>query len=148
MNVKTTIAFVVTLFSAMVVCSCSGDVSTNHSSENAYNETLLQLDSISPCAITEQEMDSMYNADSLFIVSENGKASFVFPSQISWSRDSIKSIGVESRGDTLRVKLLLKGNTPIMPLDCPVWVYSSVTGRIDEHYVVTDVGPVHTLIKK
>ena len=148
MNVKTTIVFVAALFSAMFVCSCSDEASTNRSTENVYNETLLQLDSLSPCAMTEQEMDSIYNADSLFIVSENGKASFVFPSQISWSRDSIKSIGVENRGDTLRVILLLKENTPPLLLDCQVWVYSTVKGTIDEHYAVTDVGPVHTLIKK
>ena len=148
MKVKTAIAFVATLFSAIIVCSCSDEASTNRSSETVYNETLLQLDSLSPCANTEQDMDSIYNADSLFIVSENGKASFVFPSQISWSRDSIKSIGVENRGDTLRVILLLKENTPPLLLDCQVWVYSTVKGTIDEHYAVTDVGPVHTLIKK
>ncbi len=147
MNVKTTIAFVVTLFSAMVVCSCSGDASTNHSSENAYNETLLQLDSLSPCA-TNDQLDSIENVDTLFIVSKDGKTSFVFPAQISWSQDSIKSIGVESRGDTLSIELLLKKNTPPLKLDCQVWVYSTVKGTIDEHYAVTDVGPVHTLIKK
>lgn len=148
MKIKSAIVFVATLFSVMATYSCSGDASTNHSSEVAYNETLLQLDSLSPCANTEQDMDSIYNADSLFIVSENGKASFVFPSQISWSRDSIKSIGVENRGDTLRVILLLKENTPPLLLDCQVWVYSTVKGTVDEHYAVTDVGPVHTLIKK
>jgi len=150
MNVKTTIAFVAAFFSAIAVYSCSGetDCSCLDNTETVYNETLLQLDSLSPCANTEQEMDRIENVDSLFIVSENGKVSFVFPSQISWSRDSIKSIGVESKGDTLRVKLLLKENTPIMPLDCPVWVYATVKGTIDEHYAITDVGPVHTLIKK
>lgn len=98
--------------------------------------------------MTELEMDSIYNTDSLFIVSENGKVSFVFPAQLSWSQDSIKSIGVESRGDTLSIELLLKKNTPPLKLDCQVWVYSTVKGTIDEHYAVTDVGPVHTLIKK
>ena len=93
-------------------------------------------------------MDSIYNADSLFIVSKDGKTSFVFPAQLSWSRDSIKSIGVESRDDTLSIELLLKENTPPLLLDCQVWVYSTVKGTIDEHYAVTDVGPVHTLIKK
>ena len=148
MKIKSAIFFAATLFSVMATYSCSDDASTNRSTENVYNETLLQLDSLSPCANTEQDMDSIYNADSLFIVSENGKASFVFPSQISWSRDSIKSIGVESRGDTLSIELLLKKNTPPLKLDCQVWVYSTVKGTIDEHYAVTDVGPVHTLIKK
>lgn len=60
MNVKTTIVFVAALFSAMVVCSCSSDASTNRSPEIANNETLLQLDSLSPCAMTEQEMDRSY----------------------------------------------------------------------------------------
>ena len=122
MKVKTAIAFVATLFSAIIVCSCSDDASTNRSAENVYNETLLQLDSLSPCAMTELEMDSIYNTDSLFIVSENGKVSFVFPAQLSWSQDSIKSIGVESRGDTLSIELLLKKNTPPLKLDCQVWV--------------------------
>ena len=148
MKVKTAIAFVATLFSAIIVCSCSDEASTNRSTENVYNETLLQLDSLSPCANTEQDMDSIYNADSLFIVSKDGKTSFVFPAQLSWSRDSIKSIGVESRDDTLSIELLLKENTPPLLLDCQVWVYSTVKGTIDEHYAVTDVGPVHTLIKK
>ena len=147
MKIKSAIVFVATLFSVRVIYSCSGDASTNRSPEIANNEVLLQLDSLSPCA-TNDQLDSIENVDTLFIVSKDGKTSFVFPAQISWSRDSIESIGVESRGDTLSIELLLKKNTPIMPLDCPVWVYSSVTGRIDEHYVVTDVGPVHTLIKK
>lgn len=147
MNVKTTIAFVVTLFSAMFVCSCSGEASTNRSPEIANNEVLLQLDSLSPCA-TNDQLDSIENVDTLFIVSKDGKTSFVFPAQISWSRDSIESIGVESRGDTLVAKLLIRENTPDMPLDCPVWVYSTVKGTIDEHYAITPVGPVHTLIKK
>ena len=125
MNIKNIIAFVAALFSVMVVCSCSGDVSTNHSSEIANNEVLLQLDSLSPCA-TNDQLDSIENVDTLFIVSKDGKTSFVFPAQISWSRDSIESIGVESRGDTLVAKLLIRENTPDMPLDCPVWVYSTV----------------------
>lgn len=147
MKIKSAIVFVATLFSVMATYSCSGDASTNHSSEVAYNETLLQLDSLSPCA-TNDQLDSIENVDTLFIVSKDGKTSFVFPAQISWSRDSIESIGVESRGDTLSIELLLKKNTPIMPLDCPVWVYSTVKGTVDEHYAITDVGPVHTLIKK
>ena len=148
MKIKSAIVFAATLFSVMATYSCSDEASTNRSAENVYNETLLQLDSLSPCANTEQDMDSIYNADSLFIVSKDGKTSFVFPAQISWSRDSIESIGVESRGDTLVAKLLIKENTPAMPLDCPLWVYSTVKGTIDEHYAITPVGPVHTLIKK
>ena len=147
MKIKSAIVFAATLFSVMATYSCSDDASTNRSAENVYNETLLQLDSLSPCA-TNDQLDSMENVDTLFIVSENGKTSFVFPAQLSWSRDSIKSIGVESRGDTLSIELLLKKNTPPLSLDCQVWVYSTVKGTIDEHYAVTDVGPVHTLIKK
>lgn len=147
MKIKSAIVFVATLFSVMATYSCSGDASTNHSSEVAYNETLLQLDSLSPCA-TNDQLDSIENVDTLFIVSKDGKTSFVFPAQLSWSQDSIKSIGVESRGDTLSIELLLKKNSPPLKLDCPLWVYSTVKGTIDEHYAVTDVGPVHTLIKK
>ena len=147
MKIKSAIVFAAALFSAIATYSCSGDASTNRSPEIASNEVLLQLDSLSRCA-TNDQLDSIENVDTLFIVSKNGKVSFVFPVQISWSRDSIKSIGVESRGDTLSIELLLKENTPVMPLDCPVWVYSTVKGTIDEHYAVTDVGPVHTLIKK
>ena len=147
MNVKTTIVFVAALFSAMVICSCFSDASTNRSPEIANNEVLLQLDSLSPCA-TNDQLDSIENVDTLFIVSKDGKTSFVFPAQISWSRDSIKSIGVESRGDTLVAELLIRENTLVVPLDCPVWVYSTVKGSIDEHYAITPVGPVHTLIKK
>lgn len=147
MKIKSVIVFAATLFSVMATYSCSDDASTNRSTENVYNETLLQLDSLSPCA-TNDQLDSIENVDTLSIVSKDGKTSFVFPAQISWSRDSIESIGVENRGDTLRVILLLKENTPPLSLDCQVWVYSTVKGTIDEHYAVTDVGPVHTLIKK
>lgn len=147
MKIKSAIVFVATLFSVMATYSCSGDARTNHSSEVAYNEPLLQLDSLSPCA-TNDQLDSIENVDTLFIVSKDGKTSFVFPAQLSWSQDSIKSIGVESRGDTLSIELLLKKNTPLLKLDCQVWVYSTVKGTIDEHFAVTDVGPVHTLIKK
>lgn len=72
MNVKTTIVFVAALFSAMVVCSCSGDASTNRSPEIANNEVLLQLDSLSPCA-TNDQLDSIENVDTLFIASKDGK---------------------------------------------------------------------------
>ena len=147
MKIKSAIVFAATLFSVMATYSCSDDASTNRSAENVYNETLLQLDSLSPCA-TNDQLDSIENVDTLFIVSKDGKVSFAFPSQLSWSQDSIKSIGVESRGDTLSIELLLKKNTPPLKLDCQVWVYSTVKGTIDEHYAVTDVGPVHTLIKK
>jgi hypothetical protein len=147
MEIKSAIVFAAALFSVMVIYSCSGDASTNHSSEVAYNEQLLQLDSLSPCA-TNDQLDSIENVDTLFIVSKDGKTSFVFPAQISWSRDSIKSIGVESRGDTLVAELLIRENTLVVPLDCPVWVYSTVKGSIDAHYAITPVGPVHTLIKK
>ena len=147
MKIKSAIVFAATLFSVMATYSCSDEASTNRSTENVYNETLLQLDSLSPCA-TNDQLDSIENVDTLFIVSKDGKTSFVFPAQLSWSQDSIKSIGVESRGDTLSIELLLKKNTPPLKLDCPLWVYSTVKGTIDEHYAVTDVGPVHTLIKK
>ena len=147
MKIKSAIVFAATLFSVMATYSCSGDASTNRSPEIANNEVLLQLDSLSPCA-TNDQLDSIENVDTLFIVSKDGKTSFVFPAQLSWSQDSIKSIGVESRGDTLSIELLLKKNTPPLKLDCPLWVYSTVKGTIDEHYAVTDVGPVHTLIKK
>ena len=147
MKIKSAIVFAATLFSVMATYSCSGDASTNRSPEIANNEVLLLLDSLSPCA-TNDQLDSIENVDTLFIVSKDGKTSFVFPAQISWSRDSIESIGVESRGDTLVAKLLIRENTPDMPLDCPVWVYSTVKGSIDEHYAITPVGPVHTLIKK
>ena len=146
MKIKSAIVFAATLFSVMATYSCSDEASTNRSTENVYNETLLQLDSLSPCA-TNDQLDSIENVDTLFIVSKDGKTSFVFPAQLSWSQDSIKSIGVESRGDTLSIELLLKKNTPPLKLDCPLWVYSTVKGTIDEHYAVTDVGPVHTLIK-
>ncbi len=147
MKIKSAIFFAATLFSVMATYSCSDEASTNRSTENVYNETLLQLDSLSPCA-TNDQLDSIENVDTLFIVSKDGKTSFVFPAQLSWSQDSIKSIGVESRGDTLSIELLLKKNTPPLKLDCQVWVYSTVKGTIDELYAVTDVGPVHTLIKK
>ena len=71
MKIKSAIFFAATLFSVMATYSCSDDASTNRSAENVYNEVLLQLDSLSPCA-TNDQLDSIENVDTLFIVSKDG----------------------------------------------------------------------------
>ena len=138
--------FIVTVAIILTTFLFSFHVQTQSAEENAQN---ILMNAAIQIQTAYSRVDTMAeNVDTLFIVSKDGKTSFVFPAQISWSRDSIESIGVESRGDTLVAKLLIRENTPDMPLDCPVWVYSTVKGSVDEHYAITPVGPVHTLIKK
>mgnify|MGYP007101876101 FL=1 len=63
-----------------------------------------------------------------------------FPSQIHSSKDNIKSIGVHSFGDTLKIELIEKEKTLDADICCLVWVYGTVNDKIDAKYIKTFTG--------
>lgn len=64
----------------------------------------------------------------------------IFPSQIHSSRSNIKSIGVHSFGDTLKLELIEKEKTPNFDLYCPVWIYATLNDTLNGNYIKTFVG--------
>ncbi len=61
-------------------------------------------------------------------------------------RRVVKSIGIHSFGDTLKIELIEKEKSPGLSLDCPVWVYGSLNGKLDGKYIKTFTG-VYLLVK-
>lgn len=61
--------------------------------------------------------------------------------------ENIKSIGVYSMGDTLKIELIEKEKTPNYSLDCPVWVYGTLNGNVAAKYIKTRSG-IYPLKKK
>ena len=111
----------------------------------SYNENLLVLDSISACIDDEMEWER-FKQDSVFIKRQSDKEIIVFPSQLNTLRRVVKSIGIHSFGDTLKIELIEKEKSPGLSLDCPVWVYGSLNGELDGKYVKTFTG-VYLLVK-
>lgn len=111
----------------------------------SYNENLLVLDSISACIDDEMEWER-FKQDSVFIKRQGDKEIIVFPSQLNTLRRVVKSIGIHSFGDTLKIELIEKEKSPGLSLDCPVWVYDSLNGELDGKYVKTFTG-VYLLVK-
>lgn len=112
----------------------------------SYNENLLVLDSISACIDDELEWERFFKQDSVFIKRQGDKEIIVFPSQLNTLRRVVKSIGIHSFGDTLKIELIEKEKSPGLSLDCPVWVYGSLNGELDGKYVKTFTG-VYLLVK-
>lgn len=112
----------------------------------SYNENLLVLDSISACIDDELEWECFFKQDSVFIKRQGDKEIIVFPSQLNTLRRVVKSIGIHSFGDTLKIELIEKEKSPGLSLDCPVWVYGSLNGELDGKYVKTFTG-VYLLVK-
>ncbi len=74
----------------------------------SYNENLLVLDSISACIDDELEWKRFFKQDSVFIERQGDKEIIVLPSQLNTLRKVVKSIGIHSFGDTLKIELIEK----------------------------------------
>lgn len=112
----------------------------------SYNENLLVLDSISACIDDELEWERFFKQDSVFIERQGDKEIIVLPSQLNTLRKVVKSIGIHSFGDTLKIELIEKEKSSGLSLDCPVWVYGSLNGELDGKYIRTFTG-VYVLVK-
>ena len=105
-----------------------------------YDEDFVTLDSISDCILDEQEIDKHYSSDTAFVEEKNGKNVIVFPSQRSYSKKYIKSIGAFVKGDTLQLDLLDKEKPPSTELFCPFKVYGTLNKPFNGKFVSTRSG--------
>lgn len=105
-----------------------------------YNEQTVLLDSISSCLNDSIRIESIYKFDTIFVERQQKKEMIAFPSQIHSSKDNIKSIGVHSFGDTLKIELIEKEKTLDADICCLVWVYGTVNDKIDAKYIKTFTG--------
>lgn len=133
------------LIISLFVSSCSDDetdidISYHYDTSISYDEKKLSLDSISDCIIDSAAIESVYNSDTIFIEKKNAVEVMTFPSQVHGSIANIKSIGVHSFGDTLKIELIEKEKTPEASLFCLVWVYGSVNEKISAKYIRTFTG--------
>ena len=96
-----------------------------------YDENFFALDSISDCAKTQVDVEEIESQDTVFIENDNGQNRIFFPTQIYYSKDNVKSIGVHINEDTLTVALIEKEKTPNISLDCPVRVYATQINDAD-----------------
>lgn len=101
----------------------------------SYDESILILDSISDCIVSREETDFIVQMRSILIERQGDKETLAFLTQIYCSRDNFKSIGVHEDGNVLYVALIEKEKTPGTPLDCPVYVYSTVKKDIRGKYI-------------
>jgi len=106
----------------------------------SYDEKKLLLDSISDCIIDSAAIESVYNSDTIFIEEKDGVEIVAFPSQVHSYIANIKSIGVHSFGDTLKIELIEKEKTLEASFFCLVWVYGTVNDKIDAKYIKTFTG--------
>ena len=143
-NVFTIVCLLFFLFMACSKNSSDTDF-FHYDTSLSYNENLLVLDSISACIDDEMEWER-FKQDSVFIKRQSDKEIIVFPSQLNTLRRVVKSIGIHSFGDTLKIELIEKEKSPGLSLDCPVWVYGSLNGELDGKYVKTFTG-VYLLVK-
>lgn len=139
---------VCSLFFLFIACSKNSSETDffHYDTSLSYNENLLVLDSISSCIDDEMEWERFFKQDSVFIKRQGDKEIIVFPSQLNTLRRTIKSIGINSFGDTLKIELIEKEKSPGLSLDCPVWVYGSLNGELDGKYIKTFTG-VYLLVK-
>lgn len=119
--------------------SYSGEIFHYDSSLN-YDEQTLSLDSITNCIIDRAETEYHASIDTVFISSDGKKARFTFPSYLLCSKDNVKSIGVYAIKDTLKIELIENEKTPVVSLDCPVWVYSTLNEDVNAKYILTRSG--------
>lgn len=137
---KISLLFSMTLAMIISACSDSNDsdagLSYHYDTSLTYDETVLELDSISGCILDSAEIDRIYKLDTLYI--ENQK--FWFPSQVHSLQSNIKSIGVHAFGDTLKLELIEKSKTVQADFYCPVWVYGSLSGNLQGKFVSTFTG--------
>jgi hypothetical protein len=82
----------------------------------------------------------VYNSDTIFIEEKDGVEIVAFPSQVHSYIANIKSIGVHSFGDTLKIELIEKEKTLEASFFCLVWVYGTVNDKIDAKYIKTFTG--------
>lgn len=132
-------------FLSFIACSEDSDESNmgytyHYDTSISYDEKKLSLDSISDCIIDSAAIESVYNSDTIFIEKKNAVEVMTFPSQVHSSIANIKSIGVHSFGDTLKIELIEKEKTPEASLFCLVWVYGSVNEKISAKYIKTFTG--------
>lgn len=153
--------FLFALFCVLGACSDNGATALESGPTYKYNSTLaykygkvldfdesvLSLDSISGCLTDSSEIEYVYKMDSVYVERKSEKEIIAFPSQIHSSVDSIKSIGVRVKGDTLRLELIEKDKTPKEQLYCPVWVYATLKGKIEGKFILTFTG-VYPLVRK
>lgn len=143
MNSKFLSILSVSLF-LFVTCSKeteeSSEFTYHYNTSLDYNENLLSLDSISDCIVDPNELDYFEGKKSIDMERQDGKEALVFPTQLYTSKETIRSIGIHLSGDTLSIALIEKEKTPNYSLDCPVWVYASLNGKLDAGYIKTSSG--------
>jgi len=132
-------------FFPFIACSEDSDESNmgytyHYDTSISYDEKSLLLDSISDCIIDSTAIESVYNSDTIFIEKKNGVEVMAFPSQVHSYIANIKSIGVHSFGDILKIELIENEKTPEVNLCCLVWVYGTVNEKIDAKYIKTFTG--------
>ena len=140
----------IALFCTLILgCSSESDSGEFYHYDTSldYNEQILSLDSITNCIIDSTETEYHSSIDTIFISSDGKKNSFTFPTYLLCSKNNIKSIGVYAIKDTLKIELIENEKTPGVPLDCPVWVYSTPNGDINAKYILTRSG-IYPLGKK
>ena len=143
---KTFFSFLLTT-SLILFTACSEDTNNSGIEEQfhydvtlSYDATTLLIDSISDCLNDSAILERIYKYDTIFIESQIKKEIMIFPSQIHSSRSNIKSIGVHSFGDTLKLELIEKEKTPNFDLYCPVWIYATLNDTLNGNYIKTFVG--------
>lgn len=142
------------LFSiVLLLTACSNNANDSISGNSfhydttlTYDETILSLDSISKCINDSAALNEFFKNDSFFTVNQNNKKLLNFQSYLYTSKKDIKSVGANVNGDTLKLALIEKAQTPMLELFCPVWVYTTVNGNINSKYISTASG-VYTLNK-
>lgn len=105
-----------------------------------YDESVLNLDSISSCLYDSTTLEAFFKNDSVFIESQDGKNSLIFQSYIYYSQNNIKSVGAYAFNDTLKLELIEKEKSPDTDLFCPVMVYTTLKGKIEAKYISTASG--------
>jgi len=129
------------LLAAFTISACSSDKSSEVNeigNENAFTnneKSPLILDSISSCIITPDSIDKLIALDKIYLKYFDGTWKLTFPANINDSQDKY-IIETRSANDTLFVSMKRKDeSTLVPPLACPVLVYTSLKGELEEKYL-------------
>ena len=141
------IFFLVLATSISLFIACSDNSTSSEIKERfhydtslSYDETTLSIDSISNCLNDSARIEQIYKFDSIYIEQKTEKETIAFPSQIHSSRSNIKSIGIHTFGDTLKIELIEKEKTPDIDLCCLVWIQATLNGTLKGNYIKTFTG--------
>ena len=129
------------LLAAFAISACSVDKSSEANEigkENAFvnnEKSPLILDSISSCINNRESIENLVATDKIYLKYFDGTWKLTFPANISDSRDYY-NIETHSANDTLFVSMKLKKERFAgVSLDCPVLVYTSLKGELEEKYL-------------